>query len=301
MKGVALVSLLFIYVAIIAAGSVQVKSLSIGKDCFSCATAPSGTIFCDDFENDTPLSERYFEYDDNNGDFKRTAGVGRDGSAGMRIIWQKGEVAAGSLKKSIGRVPGTYLGRNAVQPEKDFKEIWWRIDVRTQPGWTGGGADKLTRATVFVDSGWSQGLIAHVWSSGNYLVIDPASGIDENGKLKSTRYNDFAHLRWLGNKKGTTDLFSDANAGKWYCVTAHIKMNTPGLPDGVFEYWIDDVLQAASYNLNWHGDWNAKHDGYMINAVLFENYWNNGSPKLQERYFDNLLISSEPIRCKCAE
>jgi len=74
MKGVALVSLLFIYVAIIAAGSVQVKSLSIGKDCFSCATAPSGTIFCDDFENDTPLSERYFEYDDNNGDFKRTAG-----------------------------------------------------------------------------------------------------------------------------------------------------------------------------------------------------------------------------------
>lgn len=301
MKLILLVGFLFISAAFIAGSTDNMYASNVEKNCFSCKTMTEGTIFCDDFENDTPLSEKYFEYDNNNGDFIRLAGAGRDGSMGMRAIWQKGEVSAGSLKKSFGHIPGTYLSRNAAEPNRDFKEIWWRIDVKRQTGWTGGGADKLTRATVFVDSGWSQGLIAHVWSNKNYLVMDPASGIDKNGILKSKHYNDFANLRWLGNKTGTIDLFSDANAGKWYCVTGHVKMNTPGLSDGVFEFWIDDVLQAGSYDLNWHGDWNKKQDSYMINAVLFENYWNNGSPKLQERYFDNLLISSKPISCGCKE
>ena len=82
-------------------------------------------------------------------------------------------------------------------------------------------------------------------------------------------------------------------------VVAHAKLNTPGLSDGIFEFWIDDKLQAGSYNLNWHGNWNADPKNYMINAVLFENYWNSGSPKLQERYFDNILVSSIPIKCDC--
>jgi hypothetical protein len=34
---------------------------------------------------------------------------------------------------------------------------------------------------------------------------------------------------------------------------------------------------------------------YAINAVYFENYWNSGSVKLQERYFDNIVISKSPI------
>ena len=36
-------------------------------------------------------------------------------------------------------------------------------------------------------------------------------------------------------------------------------------------------------------------DDYAINAVFFENYWNSGSVKLQERYFDNIVISTQPI------
>ena len=269
------------------------------KDCFTCNTVSEGTIFCDDFESETPLSDRYFEYDDNSGDFVRVAKVGKGGSAGMRVVWQQGETGAGSLKKSFGRTPDAYIGKQAAFPEKDFKEIYWRIDIKRQAGWLGGGADKLTRAIVFAESSWSEGMMAHIWSADNFLVLDPASGIDESGTLKSTKYNDFANLRWLGSKKGTTDLFSDANADKWYCVIAHAKLNTPGLSDGVFEFWIDDKLQAGSYNLNWHGNWNADPKNYMINAVLFENYWNSGSPKLQERYFDNILISSKPIKCNC--
>ena len=279
--------------------SKRVVSPASEKRCFTCDSVAEGTIFCDDFESEAALPGRYFEYDSNGGDFIRMANVGRDGSAGMRVVWQKGEVSAGSLKKSFGRTPDKYIGRNAAHPAKDFKEIYWRIDIKRQEGWIGGGADKLSRATVLTGPGWRQGMIAHIWSSGNFLVLDPASGIDKTGRQTSTRYNDFSNLRWLGNKKGTTDLFSDTNANKWYCIIAHAKLNTPGLSDGIFEYWIDDKLQAGSYDLNWHGDWNADPEHYMINAVFFENYWNNGSPQQQQRYFDNILISSKPIQCNC--
>ncbi|MES2645790.1 MAG: hypothetical protein V4717_02855 [Bacteroidota bacterium] len=268
------------------------------KNCFTCDSVPEGTIFCDDFESETKLTDRYFEYDSNGGDFIRVKQAGRNGSAGMRVVWQPGEVSAGSLKKSFGRTPDEYIGKHAAYPKEDFNEIYWRIDLKRQPGWQGGGGEKLTRAMVFTGPAWCQGMIAHLWSADNFLVMDPASGIDRNGILKSTRYNDFNNLRWLGNKRGTTDLFSDANTGKCYCIVAHVKLNTPGKSDGIFEFWIDNQLQAGTYNLNWHGNWNSDSKNYKINAVFFENYW-SGSPILQERYFDNLLISSEHINCDC--
>jgi hypothetical protein len=299
MKPAILISIAFACWISIGSEKAKPSSPELTKTCFTCDTLAEGTIFCDDFESGKPLTDRYFEYDDNDGDFAWALKAGRDSSGGMRVIWQKGEVAAGSLKKSFGRTPDNYIGKHAAQPGKDFKEIYWRVDIKRQAGWIGGGADKLSRATVFPGPGWRQGMIAHIWSYDNFLVMDPASGIDPGGTLKSTRYNDFGNLRWLGNKKGSTDLFSDANTDKWYCVIAHAKLNTPGLSDGVFEFWIDDKLQAGSYNLNWHGNWNTDPTNYMINAVFFENYWNRGSPQLQERYLDNILISSTTIKCNC--
>ena len=108
------------------------------KDCFTCDTVPEGTIFCDDFESEAALADRYFEYDNDGGDFVRVAKSGRGGSAGMRVVWQQGETAAGSLKKSFGRTPDKYIGTHAAFPEEDFKEIYWRIDIKRQAGWEGG-------------------------------------------------------------------------------------------------------------------------------------------------------------------
>ena len=36
---------------------------------------------------------------------------------------------------------------------------------------------------------------------------------------------------------------------------------------------------------------------YALNAIFFENYWNDGSPVRQERYFDNIVVATEPIGC----
>jgi hypothetical protein len=261
----------------------------------------AGLIFCDDFESTQTISSRYFEYNNNNGDFVPLVGLGRNSSTGMRVKWQAGEVGAGSLSKSFGRTPSTYIGKNASSPDSNFKEIYWRMDVRHQEGWQGGGPAKLSRALTLANGNWATGAMAHMWSGGQgdfYLGMDPASGIDASGKLVSTKYNDFANLRWLGFKTGNIPLYSSERVGEWYCIEGHVKLNTPGKNDGVFEFWINDTLQAGSYSLNWHGNWNADERNYGINAIFFENYWNAGSPVLQERYFDNLVIATSRISCK---
>ena len=136
------------------------------SQCFNCKQAPIGTIFCDDFEEDIPFNQKYFEYNNNGGDFIRLAYTGRDSSFGMRVKWQAGEVGAGSLSKSFGKTPDTYIGKNASRPGENFDEIYWRMDVKAQAGWIGGGPAKLSRALCLANSNWAEGMMAHLWSGG---------------------------------------------------------------------------------------------------------------------------------------
>jgi hypothetical protein len=264
-----------------------------------CDSPEPAWIWCDDFEADR--LDGYFEYVDDDGDFLRLAGVGLDGSYGMRVRFQQGEVSAGALHLAFGKTPSSYIDPVDEGTAK-YREIYWRMYLRHQAGWTGGGGDKLSRATVFATSNWAQAMIAHVWSgtsspSGGsakyHLLLDPASGTDTAGNLQTTTYNDFPNLRWLGIDQGDTPLFDVDHVGQWYCVEARVKLNDAGQSNGVFELWIDGQLDAQRTGLNWLG----AYDAYGINAVFFENYWNSGSPVAQERFWDNIVVSTARIGC----
>jgi hypothetical protein len=164
------------------------------------------------------------------------------------------------------------------------------VYVKHEAGWQGNPA-KLARATVMAGGDWSQGLIAHVWGGRNdALCIDPASGITD-GIKRSVRYNDFEHLRWLGVQHGKTPIFSPVESGRWVCVESRVRINTPGRKDGIFTLWVDGKEEAHRADLDWHGAW----DEWGINAVFLENYWNSGSVKRQSRWFDNFIVSTNPI------
>lgn len=253
-------------------------------------------IFCDDFESDDSLvtTGRYFEYGDNNGDFVVLESAGFANSKGMQVIWQQGEVGAGGMKLAFGRNPNSYMNKQQISPNKDFREVYYRMYLKMQEGWEGNPA-KLSRATVFTSAAdWRQAMIAHLWSDGNYhLLIDPASCVDGSGNVECTTYNDFDHLLWLGNKSGITPIFDSAHDDTWFCVEHHVKLNDPGESNGIQEFWINDSLEARRENLNFTGTYTE----YAINAVFFENYWNDGSIKEQKRYFDNIVVSTERIGC----
>jgi uncharacterized protein YjdB len=274
---------------------VTVSAASGGALANECAAQAPAWIWCDDFSQDRVGS--YFEYDPAGGSFVRAAGVGMDGTFGMRAHFNAGQVNGGSLKLAFGRGPNSYM-RPVDAGTANYRDLFWRVFLRNAPNWTGGGGDKLGRMTIFASPVWAQALIAHIWSgvgsSGiNNLVMDPASGTDEQGNLRTIGYNDFANLRWLGAVQGPTPLFASNQVGQWYCVETHVSINDAGQNNGLFEFWINGTLQARSANLNWVGSYNA----YGLNALFLENYWNSGSPQEQERYFDNLIVSTQRIGC----
>jgi hypothetical protein len=210
----------------------------------------------------------------------------------MRVLWQTGEVDAGSLKVAFGRNPNSYM-ESGIRPDEDFREVYYRMYLRMQPGWQGSPA-KLSRATVFYSaSDWSQAMIAHLWSDdAEHLIIDPVSCVS-SGSPVCTGYNDFDNMDWLGIVTGTTPIFATDHSGEWYCIEAHVRLNDPGAQNGIQEFWIDGNPEASADDLDFVGTF----QDYAINAVFFENYWNDGSSRDQERYFDNIVVSTRPIGC----
>src|SRR5690606_23844119 len=134
------------------------------------------------------------EYDNANGSFVRAAGVGVDGSHGMRVQFSRGQVNAGSIKLAFGLTPQSYF-RPVDDGRQKYREVYWRFYIKNASNWTGGGGDKLSRAASMSSrTSWAESMIAHVWSGGsnhNYITIDPASGTDTQGNLRTTKYNDF--------------------------------------------------------------------------------------------------------------
>lgn len=260
-----------------------------------CSALKAGWIFCDDFETDR--SAKYFEVDHANNSFVRATGVGVGGSSGMRAHFAAGQVSAGSLKLAFGRTPSSYM-RPVDAGTANYRDIYWRVYVRNQAGWKGGGGDKLSRAQVMANANWAQAMSAPLWSGGqssnwNYLLMDPYSGTDANGTLLMTSYNDFAHARWLGPAQSTTPIFDASHVGQWYCVEGHVHLNDAGQSNGTFDLWINGSAQPSRTGLNWIG----KFSGYGINTVFLENYWNAGAPVAQERYLDNFVVSTAKIGC----
>lgn len=253
-------------------------------------------IFCDDFETDAAFvgEGRYFEFQDDGGDFARTATVGHRNSYGMRVKWETGEVGAGSLLLAFGRNPNDYMNKTKIRPNEDFREVYYRMYLKMQEGWIG-NPGKLSRATIISSaSDWSQAMIAHVWGGrDSVLALDPVRCVDANSRVKCSGYNDFTNMDWIGLTHGIMPIFSAENGGKWYCIEAHVRLNSPGQSNGIQEFWIDGKLEARRDSLNFV----RSYTEYGINAIFFENYWNSGSAQDQVRIFDNIVVSTQPIGC----
>ena len=160
-----------------------------------CAAPQPAWIWCDDFEADRLAS--YFEYSSGSGRFVRAAGVGVSASTGMSARYPTAPASGpGQLHLAFGIVPDPYF-RPVDAGTQKYREVYWRHYLMHPVGWLGGGPDKLSRAISFATSGWAEAMIAHVWDGqapDNRLFLDPASGTDVAGTLKTTGYNDFANL-----------------------------------------------------------------------------------------------------------
>src|SRR3989442_14928189 len=105
-----------------------------------------------------------------------------------------------------------------------YGEVFWRMYLRTQPGWLGGSFYKLSRAMVFATANWAQAAVAHVWgdpAATNTLQLDPARGTDAAGDVLTPSYNDGAPFTWLGTAYGRRPPFDARPGGQWDFIQGH--------------------------------------------------------------------------------
>ena len=183
-----------------------------------CDSPDDAWIWCDDFERDR--LESFFKRNRAGGAFERTPGVGLDGSHGMRTRFSAGAEGAGWMHLAFGRTPQPYF--RPMDGATAHREVWWRFHLRNEPGWSGGGGHKLTRARAFaVSDTWQQALEAPLWSGGqeanrDVLRLDPVSGTDEQGNLLPYESRSLGQPpRWLGSEAGATPLFDTSWVGSF--------------------------------------------------------------------------------------
>ncbi|MFK5972505.1 MAG: hypothetical protein QM485_04420 [Flavobacteriaceae bacterium] len=241
------------------------------------------TIWYDDFSAKKDYMESRGEIDVN-------VNFGTIGGS-VDMGFDKGDVTGNGDRKMVF---GDFPGYSPISKKgQQFDEIYWRVYVKHERGWEG-SPSKMSRATSIVSDNWQQAMIAHVWSGAdNTLTLDPARGVDEQtDQIKTTKYNDFDKLSWLGNiPTSNLKISSTEESGYWVLVESRVKLNSPGEDDGLNQLWIDGRLEVERKNLNFRGS----YVGHGINAVFLESYWNKGSIKTQGRWFDNFIISTIPI------
>ncbi len=278
-------------VSILMAVNAQAASL----ECSDWQNKHPNWIWCDDFEDNAQLEESYFDLNRADGRLTISSMSAFGGESALRSEWTTDASEFGGVKLSFGRTP--------VSPKRytdtDFDEIYWRFYTMIDSRWVG-PAEKTSRITIFSGPNWSQAMIGHVWwGSDNNLTfsIDPASGVAADLSSTApitTRYNDFSNLRWLGLDDGTSAVFSETYRERWVCVESHVKLNTPGQADGMFDLWVDGSLEAQRTQLNWR----SSYTGYGLNAIFLENYSTDSPAQNQARYFDNFVVSTERIGCE---
>jgi hypothetical protein len=249
--------------------------------------ANPAVIWYDNFDSHDPAAWNYHEPRPEAAALVSREALGGKGMS-MELFYAKGTKGTGGRKIFFGDAP---FG-NPVRPGETFDDVTWRHYVKHQPGWVGGGPAKMSRATIFTTpDDWRQACILHVWSGGPALTLDPATGVSGDSVV-TTRYNDFENLRWLGNRPRSSYPISSAEeSGRWVPVEARLKLNTPGKADGYAALWVDGRLEAERFGMDFRGRWAERG----VNAIFLEAYWNRGSPVDQYRWYDDFMVSTQPI------
>jgi len=252
---------------------------------------PPTWIVCEDFEAPAELESVLFEHRSVGDTFVLSSSTGASGTRSLAMSYLEGGDARGSL--AFGRSPTAYAPPNFAV-DQDFTDIHVRIRFKADDAWSGFAADGFLRVSSFANSDWAHAATVLVSADvTGKLAIEPFSCV-QGAVVECMQNYDFAHLRSLGRVLGPDIVFDPGAAQTWRCLELRMTLNSPGATDGSIAFWLDDMVQGSLEGLDLRGSWTE----YGINQLGFS----GGSPAPSAGqawlWFDDLVISTEPIGCE---
>jgi hypothetical protein len=221
-------------------------------------------LWFDDFESGKALTADY--QDVNTSGFSVVTTDKFSGSHSLCQKYTTGQVDAGwIIRVNNSGFPSHLFVRWYHKFDKDFS----------------GFPPKMERMRYRPRTGdWKSVFAVHCWIQNTKVVADVSAH-------NSTQANSTGFLPVAISKFSFSDT---ANLGRWVCFESEVLLNTPGKKDGLYRMWADDSLIIERKDVDLRGTFNQ-----LANEVMLDCYWNGGSPKPQNRYFDNFVISTQRI------
>jgi hypothetical protein len=171
------------------------------------------------------------------------------------------------------------------------EEIYFRYYLRLADDWTPKRGGKLPgiggtygRAgwggrPVHGDDGWSARGQFNGQKDGRTPIGYYCYHMDMKGRYGSG---------WIWDKEERGYLANN----RWYCIQQYVKLNTPGVADGILRGWVDGELAYEKTDIRFRSTDRLKIETVWINFYL-GGTWTSESE--HHAYIDEVVISKEPI------
>lgn len=243
------------------------------------------TVVCEDFEN--PDKSKWNDYKDES--FRVEDDAALSGKKSIRQEYDQGQTGAGWLAWHFGDHP-----KSGFRSDGRFEDIYFRFYHKFQADWPERFPPRFAR----VGSRYVPGEMLYAWEEQLLISGRLANGTPISMPHSALKAPDgSSHLgqsgfRWLD--KVPLDVRFGERKGEWVMIETRVKLNTPGQNDGRITYWVneDTVLDRSGVNLR------GAYTATTINVATIEGNWNGGADRGDlKRWFDNVVISTEPVGC----
>ncbi len=245
------------------------------RECDKWQSAHPTWLWCDDFEDQQDMTVNYNDVSSNG--MAITSEDPYSGDYSLRQHYTLGQVDAGWISRFYADALGNDYG-----PIQD--EIYVRWYHKFETGFIG-APPKMARVRS-LGPGWNKRFSVLYWLASESSTLEIVA--DVSAPL-STQANSSG---WLAITRSDFYFSDPANIGRWICHEMQIKTNTPGDTDGAYRFWADDRLIIEQTSVDLRGS-----STFNFNEVMLDAYWNGGSPRAQNRYYDNFVIATARIGC----
>ena len=249
-------------------------------------TAP-GVFFHEGLETITNLKERFNDIGVDEGRFRIT---GTDPFRGKKSIQQTyrtlSEVPKGADPGNAGWV-WRFFGDNPngrVENRGKYETVVARWYHKFEEGFTPRDGThfppKMARMRCFGEGSWSGVYTVLFW-------IEPP-----DGHLSIERHTRApgAHREWTPNHAANWRFSDPVNVGRWVHFEMRVALGK-GKRSDTIQAWADGVLVCDMVG----DDLAAGYKKFTLNGMSWDCYWNGGSPVEQSRFYDDLMLSTQPI------
>ncbi|MCZ7646478.1 MAG: hypothetical protein M5U26_14535 [Planctomycetota bacterium] len=245
-----------------------------------------GVFFYEDLETIQKLGESFQDVGGNDGRFRISDTDAFSGKRGIQQEYLPGKELkddpgnAGWCWRFFGDNPKSNMTRGGTLVTTAVARWYHKFEAGFEPRDVAHWVPKFGRMRCFTDGEWH----------GAYSVLYWIAGQDGHLSIERHTKAPGVHREWLPNHATRFEFARPENVGRWIHFELRVALGEGPRADRI-QAWADGLLICDVEGDDLAGGYRK----FGLNGMSWDCYWNGGSPKRQSRYFDDLMLGTQPI------